>query len=164
MGILLHALFRLVDAHKLQHFNGSCCGLLLGAACMEQNCLLQLVADGKDRVKACHGVLKNHADYIAPNRADGLFIAAHQFPAPQLDAAGYDAAGMGQDLHDAISSHALAGTGFSHDAQHLAGLHIKGGIVHGFDFAGIGKEGCAKVTNFQQAHIIPPSAWDRRHP
>ena len=56
----------------------------------------------------------------------------------------------GQDLHDGIGRHALAGAGFAHDAEHFARVEIERHAVDGVDLAGIGKEGGVQILHAQK--------------
>ena len=149
VGVLLHALFRLVDVDQPQHLHGAVIGLLLIAVCVQQDRLHQLAADGIGGVQGGHGILENDTDLVAADILHDLFAGAYQLLSVELDGAAHDLAGAGKDLHDGIGGDGLAGAGFTHDAQHPAALQIEGHAVDGPDLACVGKEGGTQVSYFQ---------------
>ena len=100
--ILLQALFRFVDAHQRKHLNRSRPGLFPVAPGVEHDRLHQLIADGKGRRKARHGILKNDGYAVTANFSYFFLRRADQLPAVQLDRSAHDPAGMREDLQLAL--------------------------------------------------------------
>ncbi|MPM17173.1 hypothetical protein SDC9_63561 [bioreactor metagenome] len=129
VGILLQALVRLVDAHKLQKFPGPVVGLLFALVGVQQDDLADLIADGIDRVEARHGVLKDDGNLVAadlPHLPLGHFI---DMVAVKPEIAADEPAGVGGKAHEAVSGDRFAGTAFAHDTEHLALADIERHVV-----------------------------------
>src|SRR5690606_34825097 len=72
------------------------------------------------------------------------------------DLAGDDLAGWVRDqAHDGQAGHALAGTGFPHDAKRFPGHNVERDIVHGFDDAVLREELCPESFDLKQ-RLTPP--------
>ena len=117
---------------------------------MQLNGLAELVADGKDRVQARHRVLEDDGAALAAEAAHLPGVPCCEILPFVENVSGGDPAGIGQNLHDGIGRHALAGAGLAHDAEHLAGVEIERNAVDGVDFAGIGKEGGVQILHAQK--------------
>ena len=175
MGVLLEALFRLVDAHQREHLHGAGFGLLLVAVGVQRDGLHQLVADGEHRVQAGHGVLKNDGAAFAAEVFQLLFTPfCNIFPFVKNLSSG-DAAVFRQNLHDGVGGDGFAGAGFAHDAENLARLQTEGHAVDRVDLAAlVGGEGGVQILHIQNilpvfrfAHgrpLLSVSVSGQRHP
>ena len=67
VGILLVAPLGVVNAHVAQHFQHGLVGILAFQTLMQLHGLLNLLADGFQRVQGGHGVLKHHGNLFAPD-------------------------------------------------------------------------------------------------
>ena len=74
VGILAQLAFCIRDSDALQQFEHL--GLCVARAHVQmlEQCFGELRADRQHGVEACHGLLKDHADLPAPDRAHGLFV------------------------------------------------------------------------------------------
>ena len=84
--------------------------------------LLDLVADGEDRVEAGDGVLKDHRDLVASDLAEFVAVELADILAFEEDAAGGDGSGAGQDAQDAETEGGLAGAALSDEGEGFAAL------------------------------------------
>src|SRR5882757_1991128 len=115
--------------------------------------LHELIANGEERMKRGHRLLKHHADALAANASHRPLIERQQILAIEIDAAGRDArAGLGQKPHDRQRRDALAASGLAHDGKHFALGNGKGDVVDGGGFTPAGREHGAKSLDGQQAH------------
>ena len=147
-GVLLHALFRLVDVDQAQHLHRPVPGLLFIAIGMQGDGLDQLMAYGIGGIQRGHGVLEDDGYLVAADGLHHLFPGAHQLLTVQLDGAADDLAGGGQYLHDGIGGDGFAGAGFAHDAQDFAALEIEGNAVDRSHLAGGGEKGGMQISYF----------------
>ena len=146
-GVLFESLFRLVDADQGQKLRGARLGVPALFVGVEGNGLDDLAADGKDRVQARHGVLEDDGAAFAAKALHLLFIPGREILSLVEDAAADDFAGVGQDLHDGIGGHGLAGAGFADDAEDLAPVKLKVHAVDGLNLARVGEEGGVQILH-----------------
>ena len=134
VGILLGAALRLVDAHLLQHLEDLGVGLGPLETLVEDDGLLDLVADGLERVEGGHGVLHDHGDLPA---ADGAPLLVGGVPGQVLavvaDLPGRDRAVGVQKAHKGLGKHALAGARLAHDGQALPPVDVQGDPADGVE-------------------------------
>ena len=160
MGILVDALFGVVDAHQLQHLDGPGPGLVPAVALVvAQQRLHKLIADGVDRVETGHGVLEDHADPVAAKLAHLLLTEGKDILALKGDGAAGDLAGALQKADDGIGFHALAGAGFAHDAHDLVIAERVGDAVNGLDFTRRGEEGNLEILDLKERFLFVHSRF-----
>ena len=112
-----------------------------------------LVADAHHRVQRRHRLLEHHADTPAAQGAQLVFVELQQVLAVEQNAAGhrFDMR-PGQQSHDGVGDHRLAGTGLADHTQGLAGQQRQGGALDG-QFA-VGALGQADVQAGDFEHGI----------
>ena len=126
MRVLVGATRRLGDADELQHGDGARMGGRLRQLFVLDHHFGDLGADGVDRVEAGHGLLKDHADVLAPHGAHVAIGQRHQIAAAQADGAARDLADLlGEEAHDREAGDRLARARFTDDGDGLAGLDPK---------------------------------------
>ncbi|MNL16639.1 hypothetical protein D3C87_1376910 [compost metagenome] len=76
--VVVHAALRLGYAHQVQQFDGAGPGRPGGRAAMQAQGLADLVAQGQHRVQAGHGLLEDHGDAVAAQRAALAFRQRQQ--------------------------------------------------------------------------------------
>ena len=151
MGVLLHPLFHVVDAHQLQHLHGPLAGLLLGdLLVVGLQGLDELVADGVDGIEAGHGVLEDHGHLGAPQGHHLVLGLGQHVLTLQGDGPADDLAGGLEEADDGVGLHALAGAGLAHDAHDLVVIEVIADAAHGLDLAGGGEKGDVEILHFQQ--------------
>ena len=134
MGVILHPLFRIGDAHLLQQLQCLFVGLGLWHLEVPEHSLHDLLADGHGGVKAGHGVLEHHGDALAVDvAADPLFVLLQQvhrlgravcMVVAELDGAAVHGGVLGQNAHGGLHGHGLAGAGFTHQRNGLALVQV----------------------------------------
>ena len=149
VGILLHALFRLVDIDEAEHLDRAVPRLLAVAVGVQGNGFHQLVADGVGRVEGGHRILEDDRDLVAAHMLHHVLACADELLPVELDGAGDDLARGGEDLHDGIRGHGFAGAGFADDAEHLALVKEEGHAVDGLDLACVGEKGGMEILYFK---------------
>ena len=107
---------------------------------MKQNCLTQLISYSKYRVQTGHRVLEDDGAALAAEAAHLPGVPCREILPLVEDVAGGDPAGIGQNLHDGIGRHALAGAGLTDDAQGLAAIERVGDTVDSANDAILGVE------------------------
>ena len=109
VGVLLHPLGHVVDAHQLQHLHGALRRVLLGdALVVGPQRLDELVAHRIHRVQAGHGVLEDHGHLPAPEVRHLLLRLGQHILALEGDGpADHLARGL-QKANDGVRLHTLA--------------------------------------------------------
>ena len=102
------------------------------------------------RVQAGHRILEDHGDVAADNAPPRPLADGQQVLAVKLHAVGLDVAVAVQQAHQRHHGDRLAGTGFTDDADDLAGLHRQ---VHPFYCIEPAKAD-RQVGDFQQTHVV----------
>ena len=96
--------------------------------------LLDLEADGVDRVERGHGLLEDHGDAVAADLADLRLAQRGQVPAVEQDAApGDPARRLGQQAQDRKRRDTLAAAALAHQAEGLPARNREVDTVHGRD-------------------------------
>src|SRR5690554_4057159 len=120
-------------------------GFLLITVCMEKNGFLQLITDGKHRIEACHGVLKDNADILSSEIMDLLFTVFQYILTVVENLPFGHLSRIRKDTHDGVGCDTFARTGLPNDAQNLSFLKIERYAVHRLNFSGICKKGCMQI-------------------
>ena len=111
------------DADELQQFERARPRLCLVHPQMDEQRLLDLLADLHDRIERGHRLLEDHGNVAAAYLAHLLVRKGKQVTALEQHAAPGDAAGrLGEEAHDGERGHRFAATGFAHDGDDLAAL------------------------------------------
>src|SRR5262245_13761298 len=104
---------------------------------MQQDGLLDLVADGEDRVERGHRLLEDHADLVAADLAHlrtkptvlqqvDWFLSAILL---EEDLAGFNFAWTRNELQDPQAGDTLAAAAFADDPQHSTTRDVKGDAI-----------------------------------
>ena len=158
VGVLLQALFRLVDANQLQQLLSACPCLLLVLIGVQADDLHDLVADGVHRVQAGHGVLEDDGDLVAADLAEVLLLHVLDLVAVEPHLAAHQLAGVSGQAHNGVGGDRLTGAGLTHNAQNIALIHGKGNAVQCLYFARRGEERKAFIFDIKNflAHFCSP--------
>ena len=158
MGVLLQALFRLVDANQLQQLLSACPCLLLVLIGVQADDLHDLVADSVHGVQAGHGVLEDDGDLVAADLAKVLLLHVLDLMAVEPHITTHQLAGVSGKPHNGISGDRLTGAGLAHNAQNIALIHGKGNAVQCLYFARRGEERKAFIFDIKNflAHFCSP--------
>ena len=108
-------------------------GVVLGHLPVRGDDLLDLVADGEDRVEAGDGVLKDHRDLGAADLPEFVAVDQADILALEEDAAGGDGGGARQDAQDAEAERGLAGAALSDEGERFAALDAQRCVAQGAD-------------------------------
>ena len=108
VGIGIHALLGVGDAHAAQGLDGHGAGGLLGDVLVGADHLHHLVAHLEDGVQGGHRVLEDHGDLVAAQGHELLLGELHHVDAVEVDLAAHDLAVLGEQPHDGGGGHALA--------------------------------------------------------
>ena len=160
MGVLVDPRGGIGNADLVQHVDGELPGLAAAKAPVQPDRLDHLVADGIDRAEGSHRFLKDHADLAA---AQGSETPAARIQLLDLDQASILGAvmhaglvaqpgGGRQQPHQRLGGDRFAGTGFSDQAERLAGFDLKSHALHRRDHALIGAERDREVLHRQ--HLL----------
>src|SRR5512142_1645520 len=101
---------------------------------MERERFHDLLADGEHRVERRHGLLKNHANPAAANRAHLLAVRRkfQKVSTAEPDLAARNASGRcGDELQHCELTYRLTATAFADQADDLTLVHIVGDAVDG---------------------------------
>ena len=159
MGVVLHPLFRIGDAHLFQQLHSLFVGLILGHFEVPEHSLHDLLADLHGGVQAGHGVLEHHGDPLAVDvAADPLFVFLQQVHGlrgavgvvvAELDGAAVDDGVLGQDAHGGFHGDGLARAGLADQSHRLALVQVDVHAADGVDLACGGLKGDVEVTHRQ---------------
>ncbi|MNR04648.1 hypothetical protein D3C85_1206270 [compost metagenome] len=154
MRVGLEAFLGFLDAHQVQQLKNPCLRRFAGHASVHQQGFADLLFDAVQRIEGGHRLLEDHRDAIAPQRAQGAAVGAHQFLATVANTAGRLGAALGQQLQDRVGGHRFARAGLAHQRQALAGTDVQAQVAH----RRLTTEGHVEVTDFDQvvAHINSP--------
>ena len=156
VGVGIDVFLRIRDAHHLQHPKGFLPCLLLIKAPVEPQPLHDLFAHGHGGVQTGHWILKDHADLVAPQALEPLFIhVQHVFPVKEDGAVLFDLRkGRFPQAHDGLGRGGLAAAGFPYKGQGLALVHVEGHPPNGLDLPRIGVEGDLQIFYIQYSVFI----------
>ena len=149
MGVILHPLFRIGDAHLFQQLQCLFVGLGLGHLEVPEHSLHDLLADGHGGVKAGHGVLEHAADV-------GGALVLPQFG--HVGAVNDDLAAV----HRPHTSHSVQHGGFARavaadDGDKITFVQFQVQTVQGrFLVDGTGVEGLGNILDLKH-FLHPPS-------
>ena len=118
---LLLALLRRQQAMRLEHLG-------------------DLVADPHQRIERRHRLLEHHGDAAAAQAEPAVLVEGQQVLAVEHDLAGLGDHGVGQQAHQRMGAHRLAGAGFADHAKDLAGGEIERNAVHGVGAVAAGRQ------------------------
>ncbi|MNC34809.1 hypothetical protein D3C75_832640 [compost metagenome] len=114
-----------------------------------------LLAYSHGRVQGCHGVLEDHAHFIAADMLHvligqlGQVLVAVKQNLPLLNISGRH----GNQTHDGLGGYGLAAAGFAYDGESFAFMQIEGHSPHGLNFAGVRAEGDFEILYFKYKFI-----------
>lgn len=109
----------------------------------------ELIADGEQGIEAGHGLLEDHAHFLAPHLSELTGGHAQQFLTAELDAAAADSAVFRQQSHDRKGGNAFAAAAFAHHAKRFVFMDLKGNIPDYRIFLLVDPEGGYKIFDFQ---------------
>jgi hypothetical protein len=112
--------------------------------------LADLGTDPHQRVQGGHRLLEDHADAQAAQFAVLLLGEGQQVLAIEERLAAHRTYPLGQQAHDGIGRHGLAGAGFADHAEDLAALHVVADVLHGIGAVGALGQGNGQVAQAQQ--------------
>ena len=141
MGVVVNSLLGGWDTHHTQHLNGPPFGLTLADILMLLEHLHDLVAHSIHRVEGGHGVLKDHGNLLAAHPAHPALSVGEDVLVLEKNLSVHHPAGVLKQAHDGQAGDALAAAALSHDAQHLALVHIKADAAHRLYLAYVGEKG-----------------------
>ena len=140
------------NADLLQQLDGAAAALRARAALMHRQRLHDLVADAEGRVEAGHRLLEDHRDVLADDLAPLAVRQGQEVDAGEAHDIRRHLARPGDEAHDGEHGDALAGAGFAHHAQQLAGLEGEVDAVHRPERAAMSLEFDREVADFEQGH------------
>ena len=152
MGVGVHALFGRRDPDRLQvgerdvaqvRLVRCAAGAVVGMT--EANGFDELFADRAHGIQGAHGVLHDHADFGAADRAVFLFGEAHEFAVFKADASRRAAFAAGE-TQDRAREDALARARLADQSVNDARAHVQIDAVEHFH----GPEGDAQIPNAQK--------------
>ena len=124
-----------------------------------------LVADPHQRVERRHRLLEHHGDAAAAQSEPLVFIQSQQVPLIKKNLASLTADRIGQEAHQGVGAHRLAGAGFADHAEDLAGDEIERHAVDGVVAVGAGRQRQLEVIDdddgFALGHAQRPSLLRR---
>ncbi len=145
--VLSVPLFRVGDAHPVQHPDREGAGFLPGSCPVEKQHFVDLSPHGVHGGEARHGLLEDHGYLAAPYRAyrGGIFaepgyVDDASVAAAEFHASCHDRAGIGYDLKYRLARDALAAARFSDDAEDFAPGKIEVHAIHGLQDSAIHPE------------------------
>ncbi|MCX7363257.1 MAG: hypothetical protein NTV97_15570 [Alphaproteobacteria bacterium] len=150
VGKRIHRAVGRGHAHAPQQVDRAAARGLRGEAAVRRHRLDELSGNAQDRVQRRHGVLEHHGDLAAAHGANSLVVEKREVAALEQDRAADDPRRLVEQAHDRLGADALAGAGFAHDAQRLAGMHVEADAVDGADGTGIGQEPGAQIAHLEQ--------------
>ena len=158
MRVLLEPRLGLGDAHLLEERQRPRAGLRAGDAVVEEQHLLDLLADGVDRVERAHRLLEDHRDLAAAERAHPRLRQREQI-LPVEDDLGLlgDLRPLGQEPHHRASGHRLARPALADDGDGLAAVDLEVHRAHRLDGAALDLEGDAHLARVEQ-HLAAVAA------
>ncbi len=104
MGILIEPGFRCRNLNGTKFFNGDFFGLGFRQVAMRLQAFNHLGADGQHRIQCHHWILKDHADFIAPNISNLVAVHIGEIRAVEPDAAIGDTPGLADQVEDGEGS------------------------------------------------------------
>jgi hypothetical protein len=150
MGKRIHRTVGRGHTHAPQQVDRTATRRPWGEAPMRRHRLDELARNAQNRVQRRHGVLEHHRNFAAAHGANSFVVQQREVAAFEQDGAADDPRRLVEQAHDRLGADALAGAGFSHDAQRLAGMHVEADAIHGADGAGIRQEPGAQIAHLQQ--------------
>ena len=150
MGERIHSAVGRGHAHAPQQIDRAAARRRRGEAAVRRHRLDELSRNAQDRVQGRHGVLEHHGDLATAHRANSLIVEMREVAALEQDRAADDPRRLVEQAHDRLGTDALAGAGFAHDAQRLAGMHVEADAVDRTDGTGIRQEPGAQIAHLEQ--------------
>ena len=90
-----------------------------------------LVADPHQRIERRHRLLEHHGDAPPAHLAPAIVVKFDQIPALEQDLTGLGGDAGGQQPHERMGAHRLAGAGFADHADDFAGIEIERDAAQG---------------------------------
>jgi hypothetical protein len=150
MGVLADTLLRAGYIYEPKRNDAFFQSLLAGEPLMQAKGFRNLIADGKNRVERGHGFLKYHGNTIAANLSHAFFREFEQIGLFKKNLSADNTTGrIGNKSQDGKRRHALAATGFAHDAQGLAAVQRVADAVNGPGHTVVSVEKGLKVSDVQ---------------
>jgi hypothetical protein len=115
----------------VEDLDGAGLGFLLLNVEVAREHLGDLAADIDDRVQAGDGVLEDHGDAAAADRAEFAIIDGEEVPAGVLDAAAEDLRFAGEEAQDRHARGRLTGAALADDGQDLAAVEVERDFLGG---------------------------------
>ena len=110
-----------------------------------------LVTDGKDRIKRCHGFLKNHGDFVAANLSQLPLREGEQVGSVKADTPAFDTRwGTLEQTQNAHGGDTLAAAGFADQSGDPLGRKREAKAVDGVERTCFGIKYNGKVFNLQE--------------
>ena len=164
MGVILHPLFSVGDAHLFQQGDGLLPGLFFVHLEVPDHPLHDLFADGHGGVEAGHGVLEHHRDPLAVDvAANPLFVLLEDIHrlggavgvvVGKFDGAGVHLGVVGQNAHGRLHGDRFARAGFTHQGHRLAAVQVNVDAADGMHRARGGLEGDVQVAHGQHPFFL----------
>jgi hypothetical protein len=123
--------------------------------------LLELAADGEQRVERRQRILEDGTDPATADRAQLPGRQAVDAPSFETDLTCRDARRRIEQAQHRRTGDGLAGTGLTHHAQHFAGCDVEGHVVHRHEHAPARHELHAQIAHREQraqGDVIPARA------
>ena len=142
VGILLHALFHIVDSHQFQHFHGSLCSFFLGNIfVVGPQGFYQLISNGVHRIQTGHGILENHGHILSPEGSHLVLCHGKYILAFKGNASSYNLSWRLEQSHDGIGFLTLSRTRLTNDSHYLSIVQVVGNSTYCLHFSSRSKEG-----------------------
>ena len=107
-----------------------------------------LLADGPNRIKRCHRVLKHHRDPLAADRSHRVFVECQEVAAIENDLTRQDPCICSQQSYDGQSQGRLAGAALTDNPDNLALRHAQRDIAECANRCASGLEDQREILNF----------------
>jgi hypothetical protein len=137
---------RVVQAHRSEHLQRALAPFRFGKLAVEEERLLDLVADGVDRVQRETRVLQHQADLGTAEMVPARGIEGEEVVAEEIEPARAHAARCRHQAHHRACGHGLAGAGFA-DQRNPLGADAEGDAAHRLDHAGLRRERDREIGN-----------------
>ena len=164
VDVAVEPLLRRGDADQRQQLDHALARLGLGEAEVGAQRVGDLVAHREHRVQRAHRLLEHHGDAPAAQGAHLGVALVEDVAALEQHAAARDLAGrVGDQAHDRLGRHRLAGTRFAHQAEGLAALDREGHAVDRREIAAAQVKAHREIVELENrlGHLSAPPAADR---
>jgi hypothetical protein len=155
MRIIRHFPEAVLDAGLVKELQGLFVGLLSAHAPVDEQGFHELPADGIDRIKGGHGLLKNHADPVAANGPDLRITTGQEILVMEEDFTACPVLLLVVKLQDGVGEHRLAGARFAHQGHGFLGAYIQIDIMENLAEDLLGYKATGEIVDGQ--HVRPSS-------